>query len=82
MRTLKTFCAATLLLLALSIPTHAGDMECGFIPPPPLTAVQSHSANYSESPQVSESQQDSTDTAESNMLISVINWLFGIAKLT
>lgn len=68
MRSLKTFCAATLLLLALSVNTHAGDMECGiFTPPPPPPATTA-----------SDASQDSTDAEDDGLLDSLFDWFFDL----
>lgn len=68
---LNTFCAATLLLLALSIPTYAADMECGIFnpppPPPPITA-------QNEGTTAPDANQNGIDDQDEGLFDSLFDW--------
>lgn len=72
MRSLKTFCASSLLLLVMSIPTFAGDMECGiFTPPPPPVTTQSQQTTL-------DADQNSIEGEDGGLLDSMLDWLLNL----
>lgn len=70
-RSLKTFAAASLLLLALSVPTLAGDMECGFNPPPPPLPI----TNQNSQTTASDADQNNIDGEDDGLIDSLFEWL-------
>ena len=49
MKNVRTLCAALALVLCLTVPASAGEIDCGIAPPPPQ-----NSATVEESPSLAE----------------------------